>query len=88
MQKVVFSRTHDTVEWEKWNNASLLKDDLGEEIARLKKKPGKDMVLFGGVGIAQSFIRHGLVDEYRLLTVPYILGTGSAYLKVATTGGI
>lgn len=76
IQKVIFSRTRESVEWGKWNNAHLLKEGLAEEISRLKQQPGKDMVLFGGVSIARSFISLGLIDEYRLLMVPVILGNG------------
>jgi dihydrofolate reductase len=50
--------------------------DLGEEIARLKQQPGKDILAHGGATFAQSLAKLGLIDEYRLLTHPVLLGTG------------
>ena len=50
--------------------------DLAEEIARLKQQPGKDILAHGGATFAQSLARLGLVDEYRLLTHPVVLGRG------------
>ena len=43
--KIVFSRTLDRVEWGKWNNARLVKNNVAEEISKLKQQPGGDMVL-------------------------------------------
>jgi len=56
--------------------ADLLSGDLVEEIARLKEQPGKDILAHGGATFAQSLAKAGLVDEYRLLTHPVVLGTG------------
>ena len=55
--------------------AVLLLTHLCESHAR---QPGKDLVLWGGAGVAQSFVRLGLVDEYRLLVHPVALGSGKA----------
>jgi dihydrofolate reductase len=72
MPKIVFSRTLEHVE----GNARLVRDNIAEEIAKLKAQPGKDMVL-GGADIASTFIRLGLVDEYRLYVHPVVLGSGT-----------
>jgi dihydrofolate reductase len=71
--KIVFSRTLDKVEWK---NSTLAKKSPEEEVRDLKKKPGGDMVIFGGAGIVSHFSKHDLVDEYRLKLEPVILGKG------------
>lgn len=71
--KLVFSKTMEKAEW----NARLVKDNIVEEIQKEKQKPGKDMVLFAGSKIAQTFINLGLIDEYRFLLHPIILGKGN-----------
>lgn len=73
MPKIVFSRTLERVEW---NNSRLIKEDIGEEISKMKKQSGKDLVLFAGADIASTFRQLGLIDEYRLLVTPVVLGNG------------
>ena len=70
--KIVFSKTLEQVAW----NARLVRDNIAEEIAKLKEQPGKDMVL-GGAGIASTFMQLGLIDEYALFVYPVILGSGT-----------
>jgi dihydrofolate reductase len=72
--KVVFSKTLEKVE----GNARLVRDDAAEEVARLKEQPGKPLAV-GGAGLASTFIRLGLVDEYRLFVSPVVLGGGTPY---------
>ena len=69
LPKVVFSTTLDRVE----GNARLARDSVEEEVARLKAEPGKDLAV-GGAGIAATFARLGLIDEYRLFVSPVVLG--------------
>lgn len=71
--KIVFSRTLDDVEW----NSRLVRENVPEEIQRLKQKPGKDLVLFAGADLASTFIQHDLIDEYRLIVNPVVLGEGT-----------
>ena len=59
-----------------WGKAYVATGDLSEEINRLKQQPGKDILAHGGAGFAQSLVKEGLIDEYRLLTHPVSLGTG------------
>jgi dihydrofolate reductase len=72
--KVVFSKTLEKVE----GNARLVRDSVAEEVARLKEQPGKDLAV-GGAGLASTFIKLGLVDEYRLFVSPVLLGGGTHY---------
>lgn len=76
--KVVFSKTLDNV---KWQNTRLIKDNIAEEIAKMKQRPGKDLALAGGAGIAQTFTNLGLIDRYRLLVHPVVLGKGKPLFK-------
>ncbi|HEY6550546.1 MAG TPA: dihydrofolate reductase family protein [Solirubrobacterales bacterium] len=74
MPKIVFSNTLEKVE----GNTRLAKDDVAEEVVRLKEQPGKDLAV-GGAGLAASFIELDLVDEYRLFISPVVLGGGTPY---------
>lgn len=80
MTKVVFSSARE-VTWGQWNNARLAKGTLSEEITRLKQQSGKDMVIFGGATLAQSFMELGLIDEFRLFVTPIILGSGKPLFR-------
>jgi dihydrofolate reductase len=59
-----------------WRNAPVASGDLAEEVARLKQMPGKDILAHGGAGFAQSLAERNLIDEYRLLVHPVVLGRG------------
>ena len=72
--KIVFSKTLEKVE----GNSRLVRDVVAEEIAELKEQPGEDLAV-GGAGLASTFIKLGLVDEYRLFVSPVILGGGTPY---------
>jgi dihydrofolate reductase len=78
LPKIVFSRTLEKVEWK---NSRLVKENLAEEVARLKQQPGKDLALFGSADLASSFMRHDLIDEYRIFVTPVILGRGTPMFK-------
>jgi dihydrofolate reductase len=71
MPKLVFSHTLDSVE----GNARLATGDAGEEVAKLKEQPGKNLAV-GGAGLASTLIALGLVDEYRLFVYPAVQGHG------------
>lgn len=59
-----------------WRNATRLGGDVVDEITRLKARPGNELQVHGSGQLAQALIEHGLVDEYRLLIFPVILGAG------------
>lgn len=73
--KIVFSKTLEKASW----NATIKKEVDVDEIKRLKTTPGRNMVIFAGPTVAASFIKHGLIDEYRLIVNPVLLGGGKAY---------
>jgi dihydrofolate reductase len=73
-QKFVASTTLD--EPLPWSNSTLLKGDAAEAVARLKKQPGKDIVVLGSGELLQSLMRSNLIDVYVLQIHPLILGSG------------
>jgi dihydrofolate reductase len=78
LSKVVFTKTLDK---SAWNNATLAKGNLTEEIASLKKQSrslsgGKDILVFGGAGFVSSLIEKGLIDEYHLIVNPTAMSNG------------
>ncbi len=72
MPKIVFSTTLKSVEW---NNTTLLRSNLQEEILKMKQHPGKNISI-GGLNIASQLAQSGLIDEYRFLIQPIIAGKG------------
>lgn len=72
-QKIVFSKTLKKADW---NNTKLIKGNISEEVSALKQKPGKDIAIFGSADLASTFIQHGLIDEYRLMINPVLIGSG------------
>jgi dihydrofolate reductase len=74
LPKVVFSTTLESVV----GNARLARGGVGEEVARLKEQPGKDIAV-GGAGLARSCMELGLIDEWRLFVSPVLLGGGTPY---------
>jgi dihydrofolate reductase len=60
----------------KWSNSTLITGDVAEEVAKLKKPPGKDLVVIGSGLLAQTLMQRDLVDEYQLMIHPLVLGTG------------
>jgi dihydrofolate reductase len=71
LPKVVFSTTLDKVEW----NARLVKENMVDEVNKLKQQSGKDMSV-GGAGLAASLMQLDLIDEFWLYVDPIILGGG------------
>jgi dihydrofolate reductase len=59
-----------------WNNSTLIKGDVAEEIAKLKRRPGKDITVIGSGALVRSLLKDGLLDELRLMVHPLVLGSG------------
>jgi dihydrofolate reductase len=76
--KIVFSRTLEKVDWK---HTLLIKDHIAEEVAKLKQQPGKNIILFGGAGIASTLMKQGLIDEYHINVNPVVLGRGKPLFK-------
>ena len=65
-----------TLERPAWNNSSVLKGDLADEVAKLKERYDGDIVVHGSAQLAQALIEHDRVDELRLMVFPVALGSG------------
>ena len=59
-----------------WNNSTLIKGNVAEEVTKLKQQPGKDILVFGSGALVNTLMRHGLIDEYRLMVFPVVVGGG------------
>jgi len=78
LPKIVASRTLEKADW---HNTRLVRENLPEEIARLKAESGKDIFIFGSADLSASLIPHGLIDELRICVVPLVLGGGNPLFK-------
>jgi dihydrofolate reductase len=71
--KIVFSRTLDKADWA---NTRLVKDDMLDEIRKLKKESGPDLTILGSGSIVAQLAQAGLIDEYQIMLNPVVLGKG------------
>jgi dihydrofolate reductase len=78
LPKIVFSRTLEKADWK---NTTLVKEASREDILKMKRQPGKDMVIFGSGSLVSAFTRWGLVDDYRIFVNPVVLGNGKPHFK-------
>jgi dihydrofolate reductase len=76
--KMVFSRTLKSAEW---NNTKLVKDNIENEIRKMKLLQGMDMTLLGSGSILTQFAEQGLIDEYQIMVDPLIIGDGTPIFK-------
>lgn len=81
LPKIVFSKTLDRADW---NNTRLVREDAAAEIRKLKNQSGKDMVILGSAALASSLLQAGLIDEYRVILNPVLLGRGNLLFKGVT----
>jgi len=73
LPKVVFSKTLHHVDWE---NSRLVREDFIREVTRMKNEPGRDIAIFGSSELAVTFVQQGLIDEFRIMINPVVLGGG------------
>jgi dihydrofolate reductase len=73
LPKIVFSRTLKHVEWK---NSRLAGENIAEEISKMKREPGKDLLILGSAALVTCFMNLGLIDEYQILVNPIVLGGG------------
>lgn len=81
MTKYVASETLDEVEWQ---NSTLIKGDVAEEVATLKQQSGKNIQVMGSGDLVQTLMQHDLVDEYQLMIHPVVLGSGKRLFRDAS----
>src|SRR5258705_316170 len=74
--KIIFSKSMSKAPWGKWPDATIVNTDAVKTLKELKAKDGKDMVLWGSISLAQSFMKANLIDEYHLRICPLVLGAG------------
>ena len=74
LPKIVFSRTLKKAEWK---NTRLISGDATAEVSKLKQQPGRDMVILGSASLASSLLQRGLIDEYRVIISPVLIGSGN-----------
>ena len=81
MPKYVASRTLKKLAW---NNSHLIKGDVATEVSKLKQQPGQDIVIHGSPTLIRSLLPHDLIDEFRLLVYPLVLGRGKRLFDEAS----
>ena len=59
-----------------WNNSTLIKGNVAEEVLKLKQQPGKDILIFGSGDLANTLMQYDLIGEYRLMVFPILVGSG------------
>jgi dihydrofolate reductase len=83
-RKYVASRTLDNVEWQ---NSTLIRGDVAEEVAKLKQQDGPEIQVMGSADLIQTLLKHDLVDEFRVWTFPLVLGKGKRLFGEGTMPG-
>jgi len=73
MPKHVATTTLDNLTW---TNSHVIEGDVAEGVARLKEEPGQDIMVHGSASLVRYLMQHDLIDEYRLLVYPVVLGAG------------
>jgi len=64
-----------------WNNSRLIEGDVAEEVSRLKQQPGHDILIYGSGELVHTLMQHDLIDEYRLMVYPVVLGSGKRLFR-------
>ncbi len=70
-----------TLEEAEWNNSSVIKGNVAEEVSKLKQQLGGDILINGSAQLVHTLMQHGLIDEYRLMVFPVVLGRGKRLFK-------
>lgn len=78
LRKIVFSRTQTAI---KGRNLEVENGDMVDAVRKLKKQPGKDIMVYGGATFVTSLISQGLVDEYYIFRRPVAIGKGLAIFQ-------
>ena len=76
IDKIVFSNTLTEALWGNWKPAKIISEDVVSAIKELKALPGKNMVLWGSISLAQTLMKENLIDEYHIQLCPAVNGGG------------
>jgi dihydrofolate reductase len=79
VKKIVFSNTLRKAPWGKWPDAEIISGQAVKAIKTLKSLPGKNMVLWGSISLAQGLMKENLVDEYHIQLCPVLNGGGRSF---------
>lgn len=82
MPKYVISSSLDTVEW---TGSKLVKGNLAEEVRKLKSTPGRDLLLAGSAQVFNALMKENLIDRYRFMVHPIVLGKGTRLFTDASS---
>ena len=64
-----------------WKNVMVIRENVVEEVKKIKEQPGKTIAIFGSNNLCASLVRAGLIDEFQLLLNPVVLGEGTTLFK-------
>src|SRR5689334_11883959 len=64
-----------------WNNSRLIKGNIAEEVSKVKQQPGQDILAAGSAELVHALMQHDLVDEYRLMVHPVVVGSGKRLFR-------
>jgi dihydrofolate reductase len=81
LPKYVASMTLDKPEW----NATVIQRPVPEAVAELKQQSGQDLLVFGSGQLVRTLMQHHLIDEYRLMVHPIIMGSGKRLFPEASS---
>ncbi len=79
--KVVFSKTLKHAPWGTWKEGRIVRRNAVDEVASLKQQSGKSILISGSISIAQALIAASMVDEYRVVLCPVVLGSGRPFFR-------
>jgi dihydrofolate reductase len=82
--KIVFSSTLDRAPWGRWEPARVRKGSAVDHVQQLQREPGRDVMVWGSISLAQSLLNAGLVDEIQLRVIPTMVGHGRTLLTEDT----
>src|SRR6266542_5780334 len=77
LPKFVATTTLDQLEW----NATPLKGDVADEVAKLKQQPGQDLLIYGSGALVNTLMQRNLIDVYRIMLYPLALGRGTRFFR-------
>lgn len=67
-----------------WKESTIISENVVEEISKLKQQPGKDIIIDGSATLVQSLMGTDLIDEYRFLVQPFVMGRGRRFFPDGT----